>query len=106
MKRLLVLALVLGVVLMVTVPKAHADDSADLFKSKCQMCHGADGKGSPTGLKMGVHDWHGADVQKMTDQQIIDTITNGKAKMPAYKDKLSADQIKGLAAYVKALGKK
>lgn len=105
MKRLLVLAIALGVVLMVTVPKAHADDTADLFKSKCQMCHGADGKGSPTGLKMGVHDWHGADVQKMTNQQIVDTITNGKAKMPAYKDKLSADQIKALAGYVKTLGK-
>ena len=106
MKRLLCLAIMLGVVLMVSVPKAHADDTADLFKSKCQMCHGADGKGTPTGTKMGARDWHSADVQKMTDQQVIDTITNGKGKMPAYKDKLSADQIKSLAAYVKALGKK
>jgi mono/diheme cytochrome c family protein len=106
MKRLLVLALALGVVLMVTVPKAHADDTADLFKSKCQMCHGADGKGTPTGTKMGAHDWHSADVQKMTDAQIEDTISKGKNKMPAYAGKLTADQIKGLAAYVKALGKK
>ncbi len=106
MKRFLCLALLLGVVLMVSVPKASADDSADLFKSKCQMCHGADGKGTPTGTKMGAHDFHSADVQKMTDAQLIDTITNGKNKMPAYKDKLTADQIKGLAAYVKSLGKK
>lgn len=106
MKRLLVLALALGVVLMVTVPKAHADDSADLFKSKCQMCHGADGKGTPTGTKMGAHDFHSADVQKMTDAQLEETISKGKNKMPAYAGKLTADQIKGLVAYVKALGKK
>ncbi len=106
MKRLLCLALVLGVVLMISVPKAHADDTADLFKSKCQMCHGPDGKGTTVGLNMGAHDWHSADVQKMTDAQIIDVITKGKGKMKGFGDKLTADQIKALAAYVKALGKK
>ncbi|HTK94784.1 MAG TPA: cytochrome c [Terriglobales bacterium] len=106
MKRFLCLAIALGVVLMVSVPKAQADDAADLYKSKCQMCHGPDGKGTPTGIKMGAHDFHSADFQKMSDADVIAEITNGKNKMPAYKDKLTADQIKGLAAYIKALGKK
>jgi mono/diheme cytochrome c family protein len=106
MKRLLCLAVALGVVLMISVPKAQADDSADLFKSKCQMCHGADGKGSAVGLKMGAHDWHSADIMKMTDAQLTDIIDKGKGKMPAFTGKLTADQVKGLVAYIHTLQKK
>src|SRR4051794_38185162 len=106
MKRILCLALALGVVLMVAAPKASAADAAADFKAKCQMCHGADGKGTPTGTKMGAHDWHSPEVTKMTDAQLTETIEKGKNKMPAYTGKLSADQIKALAAYVKELGKK
>ena len=105
MKRILGLALMLGIVLMVSGNALAADAAAD-YKAKCQMCHGPDGKGTPTGTKMGAHDWHSPEVMKMTDAQISEVITNGKAKMPAYKEKLSADQIKALSAYVKELGKK
>jgi mono/diheme cytochrome c family protein len=43
----------------------------------------------------------------MTDAQLIEVITKGKAKMPAYgAGKLTAEQIKGLAGYVHELGKK
>jgi cytochrome c6 len=106
MRRLLCLMIAVGVVLMVSVPKAQADDTADLFKSKCQMCHGPDGKGTPTGIKMGAHDWHSADVMKMTDAQLTDTINKGKNKMPSYTGKLTADQVKGLVAYIHTLQKK
>ena len=106
MKRILCLLVAVGVVLMISVPKAQADDSADLYKSKCQMCHGPDGKGSPVGLKMGAHDWHAADVMKMTDAQLTDIINKGKNKMPAFTGKLTADQVKGLVAYIHALQKK
>jgi mono/diheme cytochrome c family protein len=55
---------------------------------------------------MKVVDLRSPEVQKMTDAQLTEATTNGKGKMPAYKDKLSADQIKGLVAYVRALAKK
>jgi mono/diheme cytochrome c family protein len=45
-------------------------------------------------------------VQKETDAQLIDIVTNGKNKMPAYKGKLTDDQIKGLVGYVRELAKK
>ena len=106
MRRILSLVLALGIILMVAAPVAAAADAAGDYKAKCQMCHGPDGKGTPTGTKMGVHDWHSADVQKMSEADVIGTITNGKNKMPAYKGKLTDDQIKALAAYVKELGKK
>jgi mono/diheme cytochrome c family protein len=37
---------------------------------------------------------------------LTDIITAGKSPMPAYKDKLTGDQIKQLVAYIRDLGKK
>jgi cytochrome c6 len=85
---------------------AQAQDAAATYKAKCAMCHGADGKGSAMGQKMGVHDFASADVQKETDAQLTDIITKGKAKMPAYGEKLKDTEIKDLVAYIRTLGKK
>ena len=83
-----------------------AQDAAATFKAKCAMCHGADGKGSAMGVKMGVHDFTSADVQKQTDAQLTETITKGKAKMPSYDGKLKDNEIKDLVAYIRSLAKK
>jgi cytochrome c6 len=84
----------------------RADGAAD-FKAKCAMCHGADGSGNTaTGKALKVRDLASPDVQSQTDAQITDIVTNGKNKMPAYKGKLTDDQIKGLVAYVRGLAKK
>ncbi len=83
---------------------AFADDAAT-FKAKCAMCHGADGKGTAVGQKMGVHDFASADVQKMSDAELAEVITKGKNKMPSYAGKLPESDIKGLVAYVRQLGK-
>jgi cytochrome c6 len=85
----------------------RADDSASTFKAKCAMCHGADGTGnSPTGKAMKVRDLSSPDVQSQTDAQLTDILTNGKNKMPAYKGKLTDEQIKGLVAYIRSMAKK
>jgi mono/diheme cytochrome c family protein len=84
---------------------AVAQDAA-AYKGKCAMCHGADGKGSPTGLKMGAHDFTSADVQKETDAELTDVITKGKGKMPPYAGKLKNTEIKDLVAYIRGLAKK
>ena len=99
--------LVIAMAGLILAPMAQAADApADLYKAKCQMCHGADGKGTPVGTKMGAHDFHSPEVAKMTEAQLIETISKGKNKMPAYAGKLTADQIKELAGYVKELCKK
>ena len=82
----------------------HAQDAGTLFKSKCAACHGADGTGSPMGKKMGAHDFTSADVQKMSDAELADIITNGKNKMPKYAS-LSPEDVKGLVAYIRTLKK-
>jgi len=86
---------------------ARADDSAATFKAKCAMCHGADGAGTtPVGKSMKIRDLGSADVQAQTDAQLTEILTNGKNKMPAYKGKLTDDQIKGLVSYIRQLAKK
>ncbi|MGA8222395.1 MAG: cytochrome c [Candidatus Acidiferrales bacterium] len=85
---------------------ARADDSAALFKAKCGACHGADGKGETSmGKTFKLRDLGSADVQKQTDAELTTIITAGKNKMPAYKGKITDDQIKGLVAYIRTLKK-
>ncbi len=85
---------------------ARADDSASLFKTKCAACHGADGSANTSmGKALKIRDLGSADVQKQTDAQLTEIISNGKSPMPAYKGKLTDDQIKGLVAYIRSLKK-
>jgi mono/diheme cytochrome c family protein len=79
-------------------------DSSALFKSKCAMCHGPDGTGSAMGQKLGVKNYKSPDIQKQSDADLKNSITNGKGKMPAYKT-LTPEQVDGLVKYVRELGK-
>ncbi len=91
------------VVLVVLSLPAHAQNASDaLYKSKCVACHGPDGSGSATGQKLGVHDFHSADVQKQTDAELTAIIANGKNKMPSYGKTLKAADIAGLVAYIRS----
>jgi mono/diheme cytochrome c family protein len=84
---------------------AFADAAAN-YKAKCVMCHGADGKGeTPTGKKMGIHDFASPEVQKASDAELIEITAKGKNKMPAYSGKLSDADIKDLIGYIRQLAK-
>jgi cytochrome c6 len=97
---------VLLTVVVAVAPIAFADGAAT-FKAKCASCHGADGKGqSAMGKKMNLRDLGSAEVQKQTDQQLYDWTAAGKGKMPAYKDKLTTDEIKALVVHMRAFAKK
>jgi cytochrome c6 len=80
-----------------------ADDAAALYKSKCQACHGADGKPSAAGEKLGAKDFHAPDVAKMSDADLVKVTKEGKGKMPAYASKLTDDQINELVKFVRTL---
>ena len=83
---------------------AAQDMGGDLFKGKCVACHGPDGKGETTmGKKLGLKDLGSADVQGKSDADLKGTISGGKDKMPAYKDKLSDDQINSLVKFIRTL---
>jgi cytochrome c6 len=102
MKRMLPWLLLVAFIVSVN---GFADSaSAALFKSKCVMCHGPDGAGSAMGQKLGVKSYKSAAVQKQSDADLKNAITNGKGKMPAYKS-LTPEQVDGLVKYVRELGK-
>jgi cytochrome c6 len=101
--RSIALLLVLSVACMVALP-AMADDAAGLYKSKCQVCHGPDGKGDTAmGKKLGVRDFHSPSVAKESDTELFKIAKEGKNKMPSYNGKLTDDQIKALVKYIRSL---
>jgi cytochrome c6 len=92
---------------LLTAPARAQGDAGALFKAKCAACHGPDGKGETSmGKTLKVRDLSSDDVQKQTDAQLTDAIGIGKGKMPAYKGKLTDDQIKQLVGYIRTLKKK
>jgi len=90
----------------VLTTSAVAQGGADLYKTKCASCHGADGTATAIGTKMGAKNFSDPDVAKNTDAAWTDITTNGKNKMPAYKGKLTDDQIKDLIKFVRSLATK
>jgi cytochrome c6 len=52
---------------------------------------------------MGLKSLSSPEVQKMSDADLTALVTNGKGKMPGYKDKLSDDEISAVVKYVKTL---
>lgn len=86
-----------------------AAPAAENWDNHCAKCHGADGKGqTKAGKKLQVKDYTDAKVQaEMKDADIIKFTTDGafdkagKEKMKAYKDELSADEIKAFVAYIR-----
>jgi cytochrome c6 len=101
MKTLFAMLVVLGC-MMIARP-AMADDIGAVYKSKCQVCHGPDGKGSAAGQKLGVKDIHSPDVEKESDADLIALTKAGKGKMPAYDKKIPDDQIAALVKFMRGL---
>ena len=94
------------VLFIASVSFAAAPGAADTYKSKCASCHGPDGKGATAvGKAMKVRDLSSAEVQKQSDTDLQKVISDGKAKMPAYKAKLSVADISSLVAFIRGLAK-
>ena len=90
-------------------------DPKELFtKAKCVNCHGEDGRGdTEKGRKLEAPDFTSAKWSEETsDKEIRETIRNGtkdkkgKVRMPGYRTKLTAGQIKELSAYVRSFVRK
>ena len=76
------------------------------YKAKCQSCHGAQGVPNPGIAKMmGVKPATDPSVKSLSEAQMITDTTNGKAKMPAFKGKLTDAEIKASVDYFRAFAK-
>jgi len=82
-------------------------DASRLYEKKCAECHGKDGGGeSFRGKRSHARDLTGAEwQQRVSDERIYNSISNGKGKMPAFGKKLSEAEINSLAKYVRDLKK-
>lgn len=82
-------------------------DAGKVYAKNCVLCHAADGSGNTSsGKALGAKDLASSEVQKKSDEELTEVVTKGKGKMPAFGKKISADEIKGLIAYIRALPKK
>ena len=80
-----------------------ASDGKTLYDTKCSQCHGKDGIAKPPGK--GSRNFNDPAFQSASSVDSITKITSeGKGKMPAYRSKLSPEQINAVAAHVKTLG--
>lgn len=82
-------------------------DGAAVYGSKCALCHGKDGAGLPNWRSKGQPDFTKSDWQEAhTDLEITEAIKNGKGKyMPAFKNKLSEDDMTALVQRVRGFRK-
>ena len=106
-RKLTIASMITLFMLAATFAFAAAPGAADTYKAKCATCHGPDGTGATAiGKAMKVRDLRSADVQKQSDADLQKVISDGKGKMPAYKDKLSVADVSSLVAYIRGLAKK
>jgi len=105
--RVVMGATVIAALLSLTV-SSRADEAAEkLYKAKCAACHGADGKGETAiGKANKMRDLGSADIQKQSDEDLLEIVTKGKNKMPAYGKSLKPEQMKDLVTYIRSFGKK
>lgn len=101
MKRLLSMLLVtfaLVTVLLVTPALADAASGAKVFSANCAACHTGGGNlvnATKTLKKSDLEQYSMASLDAIKTQ-----VTNGKAAMPAFKGRLTEQQIEDVAMYV------
>ncbi|MGH9425827.1 MAG: c-type cytochrome [Terriglobia bacterium] len=98
-QRGIMLAMAVGFSLQIASSLMAEDtDIQEIYKKKCAMCHKADGKGYAA---MKTPDFTSKEWQESrTDEQLIETMTKGKAPMPPFEKQLTPEEIKALVTDV------
>lgn len=107
MSRTIRFGAALAVAILFAGAAGFAQSSGEaVYKAKCQSCHGAQGVPNPGIAKMmGVKPVSDPAVKAHSAAEMVAITTNGKAKMPAFKGKLTDAQIKDSVEYLRSLGK-
>jgi mono/diheme cytochrome c family protein len=77
-----------------------AGDGAGLYKQNCSSCHGAAGIATKKGIRLKTPPINAAAIAGQTDSQLAEKT---KGHMPAFKGKLTDQQISDVVKYVKTL---
>ena len=102
--RLWAALLIIG---LLAIPVFAQNSGEADFKSKCAMCHGADGlAATPAGKAMKTPSVKSPEFAKLSESELITATRDGKGKMPAYKGKLTDAQIREVVVYMRTLERK
>ncbi len=74
------------------------------FQKNCQECHGEKGQGGVVEIKgktLKVPSLRDGHALNHTDEKFVKQITEGDDEMPAFKDKLSAEEINDLVRFIR-----
>ena len=74
------------------------------FAKHCEACHGPNGEGGTVqveGKRLRVPSLKATHAVKHTDDELLKIVTNGEEEMPAFKDKVSAEEITELVRFVR-----
>jgi cytochrome c6 len=103
MKNMIRSHFVLAAVVAVASSMCFAQDGAALYKSKCQMCHGAAGTPSPAmGKMMGIKPVSDPAMAGLSVDQVAAAVKDGKGKMKPISG-LSDAEVKSVSAFFKTL---
>jgi len=106
MSKIIRMQAALAAVILLSSAVGFAQSGEATYKAKCQSCHGAQGMPNPGIAKaMGVKPSSDPSVKSLSEAEMIAITTNGKAKMPAYKGKLSDAEIKASVDYFRTFAK-
>ena len=79
-------------------PAVTGIDGQKIYKTNCVLCHGEDGK-------LGLNNSKDLTVSKLTMEERITMVTNGKNAMTGFGTLLSKEEIEAVAAYTFKLKK-
>lgn len=68
----------------------------EIYKTKCVLCHGADGR-------MGLNGAKALPDSQLDEHERVNIILNGKNIMPSFRKTLSYEEIKAVAAFTMTL---
>lgn len=75
-----------------------------IYKEQCSKCHGETGAGGRVkveGSELRVPNLTGEHARKPSDDKLAGKIANGDEEMPAFKDKLTTEQINDLVRFIR-----
>ncbi len=89
------------------IARAQGPSGADVFRVRCVMCHGPQGRGNgPMAASLNPRPVDFTDSSKRlatTDSAVAEVIRRGRRAMPAFGQMLSRAQVDSVVAFIKTL---
>jgi mono/diheme cytochrome c family protein len=74
---------------------ARGESGLSIFHTRCSRCHGADGRGNA------VFQTPVLPASQLGVEQMVEVISKGRNKMPAFSLQLTPEEIRAVAGYIK-----